>query len=164
MYMGNYDIAQICENGHVITPQAGKHEDRRQEYCEECGASTVMACSSCKDPIRGVHYKYEPFQDYFDPYKRPAFCHNCGNSFPWTEAKLCAAKNLADELENLTDGERESLKKSLPDLIRETPQTPLAETRFKKIMRKVEKSGFELMRLTLKDVVSEGIRNSLFGQ
>lgn len=41
-----------------------------------------------------------------------------------------------DELEGPTQEDRESLKKSLNDLIRETPNTRVAETRFKRLMKK----------------------------
>ena len=96
-------------------------------------------------------------------YNTPAFCYQCGKPFPWTAARLRAAEDLADELDDLTNDDRESLKKSLPDLVRETPNTPVAETRFKKIMQKVGKEGCESMRSLLTDIVSEVVRKALFG-
>ena len=91
------------------------------------------------------------------------FCYKCGEPFPWTAAALRAAVELADEFDGLTDGERVVLKKSLPELVRETPNTHVAETRFKKIMRKVGKEGYEGMRSLLTDIVSETVRKTLFG-
>ena len=46
------------------------------------------------------------------------------------------AKDLADELDELSDEEKEKLKATLDDLIPDTPQTEVAGTRFKKIMRR----------------------------
>ena len=68
----------------------------------------------------------------------------------------------SDELGSLTDQERESLKRSLNDLVCETTSTAVAETRFKKIMKKVGKDGYEGMRSILTDIVSETVRKSLF--
>ena len=96
-------------------------------------------------------------------YDAPAFCYKCGKPFPWTDARLRAAEDLADELDDITSDERESLKKSLHDLVRETPSTRVAETRFKKIMQKVGRDGYEGMRALLKDIVSEAVRKTIFG-
>ena len=35
-----YDVAQICPNGHVITPYADSHPGRRKAFCPECGEAT----------------------------------------------------------------------------------------------------------------------------
>ena len=91
------------------------------------------------------------------------FATNAGKPFPWTDARLRAAKDLADELDDLTSDQRESLKKSLDDLVRETPSARVAETRFKKIMRKAGRDGYEGMRSLLKDIVSETVRKTIFG-
>ena len=66
-------------------------------------------------------------------------------------------------MDALSDDEKESLKKTLPDLVRETPRARLAETRFKKLMRRAGKEGVEGMRGLLTDVVSETVRKTLFG-
>ena len=65
-------------------------------------------------------------------YHKPSYCYNCGTAFPWTVCSLEAAKELADELETLTQEEKEQLKNSFPDLMKNTPKTTVAETRFQK--------------------------------
>ena len=158
----HYDVAQICENGHVTNSMAQDYPNSNQDYCDKCGGPTIMACPSCQTAIRGS-YHVTGIISFFDKYDAPAFCYKCGKPFPWTAAGLRAAEDLADELDGLTSDDRESLKKSLPDLVRETPSTRVAETRFKKIMRKVEKDGYESMRSILKDIVSEVVRKTIFG-
>ena len=118
-----------------------------------------MACPSCQTEIRGRDRVVICFLEY----AAPAFCYKCGKPFPWTAAGLRAAEDLADELDGLTSDDRESLKKSLHDLVRETPGTHVAETRFKTIMRKVGKDGYESMRSLLTDIVSEVVRKTIFG-
>ncbi len=97
-------------------------------------------------------------------YKPPSYCHDCGTAYPWTESMLEAAKELADELDGISAEEKEKLKESLNDLVREGPRTKLAETRFKKIMMKAGKEGLDAMKSILIDIVSETIKKSLFGQ
>ena len=156
-----YDVAQICENGHVANSMAHDHPDINQDHCHKCGAPTIMGCPSCQTAIRG--YYHVPGIIDIDDYAAPAFCYKCGKPFPWTDARLRAAKDLADELDDLTSDQRESLKKSLDDLVRETPSTRVAETRFKKIMRKAGTDSYEGMRSLLKDIVSETVRKTIFG-
>jgi len=76
---------------------------------------------------------------------------------------LEAAKELADELDGISDEEKEKLKETFKDLVSEGPKTKLAETRFNKIMKKVGKEGLDGMRSILIDIVSETVRKSLFG-
>ena len=155
-----YDVAQICENGHVINSMAQDYPNSNQEYCDKCGAPTLMTCLGCETPIRGYHHIPSVIGGGYDA---PAFCYKCGVPFPWTAGRLRAAEELADELENLTSEDRECLKKSLHDLVGETSSTHVAETRFKKIMRKVGKDGYESMRSLLTDILSDVVRKAIFG-
>ena len=157
----HYDVAQICENGHVANSMARDYPNSNQDHCDRCGTPTIMACPSCQTAIRGFYHV--PGVISFDDYAAPAFCYKCGKAFPWTAAHLRAAEDLADEMDGLTSEERESLRKSLPDLVRDTPITRVAETQFKKIIQKVGKDGYEGMRSLLKDIVSETVRKTLFG-
>ena len=62
------------------------------------------------------------------PSEPPAFCHNCGEPFPWTETRLDAARELTKETEEL-DQDRDKLLESMPDLVADTPRTTLAATK-----------------------------------
>jgi len=157
--MGTYDTAQICINGHVITEYYNEFPQFRKKYCSDCGASTITSCQNCNTPIRGGYS--ESFTSSQSP--APSFCHNCGKPYPWVESKLKAARELSDETENLTDDERESLKKSLDDIIRDTPQTPLATTRFKKLAAKAGKVAADGLRDILIDIASEAAKKAIWG-
>lgn len=85
----------------------------------------------------------------------PIFCHDCGRPYPWTEATVKAAKELADELDKLSLEEREMLKKSIDDIIRDTPQTTVAATRFKKLIIKAGQPAAKAFRDLFVDVASE---------
>ena len=156
-----YDVAQICKNGHVINSSAKDYPTRNQKFCEDCGQLTIMNCPSCQSPIRG-QYHVTGVIGAFD-YFAPSFCHDCGKPFPWTEAALSAAKELVAEIEGLSDDERATLGGTFSDLINDTPFTPVAETRYKKIMRKVGKESYDAMRSILTDIVSETVKKTIFG-
>ena len=157
-----YDVAQICTNGHVINRNADSVPQSNQKYCTECGASTIMACPSCGAAIRGQYY-VPGIVVVGRHYCRPAYCYNCGQPYPWTTSSLDAANELADELESLTLEEREQLKNSFPDLLRNTPKSAVAEIRFKKIIKKVGSDAYDGLKTILVDVVSETVKKSLFG-
>lgn len=156
-----YDTAQICTNGHVVNKMASSYPEHNQEYCDQCGAPTIISCPSCNTPIRG-YYHVPGVIGFFD-YNRPAYCYNCGTPFPWTESSLKAAQELADELETLNSEEKDNLKNTFPDLIKDTPKTTVAETRFKKLMKKAGTEAYDAMKSILADVVSETVKKTLFG-
>lgn len=126
-----------CSNGHfqgLVVP--GSHPvgpayyltdeslgglQNAPRFCPDCGARTIVACSHCQHPIQvsGV---------------RHSFCGECGAPYPWTETALVAAKEYADELDMLSADEKATLKKSFDDLTADTPRTPVAATRLKKIV------------------------------
>jgi hypothetical protein len=64
----------------------------------------------------------------------PSFCIECGVAYPWTEAALHAALELADEADDLSSDEKEQLKGTFNDLISETPRTAVATTRIKRLV------------------------------
>jgi len=156
-----YDTAQICLNGHVISTMASSSPQSNQKYCAECGVQTITACTYCNSPIRGYYHIRGVFG--FSDYHKPSYCYNCGKSYPWTVASLEAASELADELEKLTADERQQLKESFPDLVKNTPKTVVAETRFIKLMKKAGSETYDSMKSILIDVVSETVKKSLFG-
>ena len=71
------------------------------------------------------------------------------------EDKLKTAKELADLLEDLSPEEREILKKSLDDIISDTPQTAVAANKIKILVAKVGKIAAEQLRELVVDIASE---------
>lgn len=156
-----YDTAQICLNGHVINNMATTYPLSNQKYCTECGAQTITACPDCVSPIRGGYFV--PGFIGLDHYIKPSYCHNCGKPYPWTVASLEAARELADELDILSKEEQQQLKDTFPDLTKNTPKTVVAETRFRKLMKKAGGEAYEGMKSILIDVLSEAAKKSVFG-
>ncbi|MGC8979310.1 DUF2321 domain-containing protein [Caldisericum sp.] len=155
-----YDVAQICLNGHVINDCVKRFPNHNKKFCDKCGALTITNCPNCGTEIQG-RYHIEGVMD-FTGYTAPAFCPNCGKPYPWTEAKIQAAHDLVQELENISDDEKKILTQSIDEIIKDTPETTLAVTRFKKILLKTKKPIIDAFRNILVDIVSETAKKLLW--
>ncbi|MGO8837570.1 MAG: DUF2321 domain-containing protein [Limisphaerales bacterium] len=159
--MGFYDTAQVCKNGHAISGYYNKYPDHRQAFCDKCGEVTITQCENCGNAIRGGYHFDGPVVP--PPYQPPNYCHACGRPYPWTIRKIEAAKEFADDLDELTLEDRDKLKKSLDDITVDTPKTEVAATRFKRIMTKVGKESATAMKTIVTDVLCEAAKKTIFG-
>ncbi|MBA7702278.1 hypothetical protein ES703_111038 [subsurface metagenome] len=163
-----YDIAQICNNGHIITSRFTSRPESRKKFCDKCGAKTITSCENCNSPIRGYS---RPIIDDSGGLVMgsslsapPSFCPDCGKPYPWTEAKLKAAQELADLLEDLSSEEREILKKSFDDIVQDTPQAVVAANKIKILIAKVSKIAAEQIRKLVVEIASETARKIILGK
>lgn len=155
-----YDTAQICTSGHVINEQLISSPHINKKFCDECGARTITKCQHCRATIKGAYH----FGPNTSSWTQPSFCPDCGKPYPWTEAKLKAVKELTDLLEGLSPKEREMLKKSFDDIVRDTPQTPVAATQFKRLAAKVGKTAAKQLRELVVDIASETAKKIILGK
>lgn len=154
------DVAQICLNGHLINSGSLTYPGDNQKFCRDCGEETITNCKYCNKSIRG-----DQFIDgisLLNEYTVPKYCEECGKEYPWTTRKLAAAKELADEFDNISDEEKEILKNSLDDIVKNGPKTTVATTRFKKIVSKVGPEGATGMKEIIFDVVSEAVKKMIW--
>ncbi len=153
-----YDTAQVCLNGHVANASSRETPEFNKDHCEKCGVATISTCPSCGTDIRGYYWGNMSTAEYHPP----AFCHSCGDPFPWTQATLEAARELARELDALDENDRTTLEHSLDDLVRDTPATAVAALRFKKIVEKAGREAVAGFRHLLVDVVSETVKKLIW--
>lgn len=157
--MGRHDVAQICLNGHVANDSTQRYPEFNKAFCEQCGAATITSCPNCSKPIQGA-YHVEGMVDYSDP-QAPPFCIGCGHAFPWTEARIQAAKELA-ELE-LSEEDSAVFAESVAELVKDSPRGTLAAAKVKKIMSKAGKTFCDAARDILVDIVSETAKKAIWG-
>ena len=168
--MPQTDTQQVCMNGHQMTDSIQQHPESGHRFCPECGEPTITACPSCNAPVPGHVYR-----DLLDAWmgatcveayytkEVPGFCGSCGEPYPWTQRKIENFRELTEELDELSPGDREKLNASLDELIRESPKVEVASLRFKKVVTKLGKDSYELVRSVVTDLVSETIKKALFG-
>lgn len=159
--MGTYRTAQVCLNGHSVTSSLEISPELAEKFCSDCGVETISTCPNCQAKIRG--YYEVPGVFSMGGYTPPNFCHGCGTAFPWARAKIDAAKELADELDELSDDEKEKLKSTIDDLVVAGPKTEVAALRYKKLVGKVGGATASALRSILVDVASEAAKKLLFG-
>lgn len=123
----------------------------------------MIECSKCGEPIPGEYIPDDTTGYVPSRFEPPAYCRKCSHPFPWTEARLEAARALAFETEELSNEERQLLVGTLDDLVNDTPRTQLAIVRFKKLMAKAGRSTASAFRDILVDVLSETAKRSIWG-
>lgn len=153
-----FDIAQICLNGHVINSSVKDFSQFCKKFCDKCSARTITECQECKAEIQG-RYKNSIS---ISPFLSPKYCSNCGKPFPWTLSKIEAAHELAME-SALSNEEKEILNKSIDEIVKETPKTELEATKFKKIMLKLEKEAAEIFKSILVRIASKTAKKIIWG-
>ena len=161
-----YQDAQICKNGHIRNAHSNAHPEQSEQYCSTCGEPVIHACPHCGNHIRGALHVQVPkyrFANRYNPLNEeqnhqtictgypdqiakndislPYYCHNCGEPYPWTQARLETADKIVDMLDELDDVQKKQLKETFPDLIVESPKTQLSALVAAKIMEKVHGLG-----------------------
>ena len=155
--MSTFDVAQICLNGHVANSSAVDYPQYNQDFCDKCGKETITKCGGCGADIRGLVRDSLAVSGYV----APKFCHTCGMLFPWTQAKIEAAHELADEIDSLSDDEKDLLKKSIDELVSDSPKANVASLRFKKMMAKAGAEIAGVFKGILVSVVTASVKEHL---
>lgn len=94
-------------------------------------------------------------------FERPAYCRHCGKPYPWTREAIAKVEQTISTAEDLNAEQQSELIESIPDIIAETPGTPLATVRFKKVLSSVGKVTAEALAKTLLDVACSFVKSSL---
>ena len=157
-----YDTAQVCLNGHAINAASESNPQKNQDFCNKCGEKTITTCQECNAKIRGKYHVPGAVRLGYN-YTTPSYCSSCGVAYPWVAEKLNAAMELADLLDELTPEEKEQLKMSLDDLVKDGPRTVVAQTRFKRILSKTGPEIATGFKDILVDVVSETAKKAIWG-
>ncbi len=158
-------FALICENGHVVSWYLVEPSNHSSPFCSECGSKTIAKCPECRIGIRGRDGKeayFESASHFPLAHPIPAYCHNCGLPYLWTEIAIMSAIEYADELETLSDEDREQLKVTIGDLTKDSPRTQVAIVRYKKLAVKMGNNAAGAFREILIDVLSEAAKKALF--
>lgn len=153
-----YNRATICQNGHVIS----KYEANSQEFCSICGARSYSACPHCNATIHGtVEMRGIAFIGSI-PYDRPNYCYSCGAAYPWTEMTLNNAVELVALDDELDEVSKDLIKNAIPDLIADSPTTPVAVSKCRKGLLRAGDALKNALYNLLIDVLSDTAKKMLF--
>lgn len=158
--MGMYHTAQICLNGHMINHQSDTYAEHNEKFCSKCGQPTITACPNCHAKIRG----YYEVDGLIVPSVTsvPKYCHECGSAYPWTQSILDNALELLSLDVDLDSNTKKTIQDAIPNLIVETPSTPISIEKYKFSVEKVSQFVRDGLHNLLVDVTSESIKKLLF--
>lgn len=160
-----HDTAQICLSGHVVNEATRSAPDLSSKFCKKCGQPTIEQCPSCAAQIKGRNHALgthgTPSTSSTRESRVPLYCYNCGKYYPWTQTTLDTAKELLSE-EDLTPEDKAKIAESLPDIITQTPRTPLAATRIRKVVDKMSGVGKEGFEQLLSDITTESAKRLIW--
>lgn len=166
---GNYDVQQVCENGHQITGCCTIHPERQKKFCQECGAATITACPSCGKGIQGV--RIEAHQDYSGgrsghsgmrsghPVDVPSYCSNCGKPYPWTKNKIVIAIQIFAEFGNLDEEEKKTIEQDINNIAKDIPQAEISAMRIKRMWEKYGRIAYNVIMEFASKTAAEILRN-----
>src|SRR5260370_39763184 len=153
------DVAQVCRSGHLVLSSLQRFPQFRKSFCEDCGAPSIDQCQTCRWPIAGRGPN--SWMGGGGPFRPPIYCGECGNPFPWTATALAAAKEYADDLDQLSVEEKDALKGTFVDLTSDTARTPLAASRFKKFTNKMGPIAGGILQKIIENVLTEAAKKSM---
>lgn len=154
-----YETALMCLNGHVITDCLESFPEKYAKYCTQCGEETISKCPHCQENIRG--YYHIPGVVVVTSFRPPLFCHNCGKPYPWTERKLKKLSEIIDMDKKLNSSEKQILKETVIDLMRETPSLEMSISLFKRHIKRIGSETWEIMKPLLIEILSEMVKQKL---
>jgi len=166
--MDNFDQAQICLNGHVITPVLRQFPQLRKKFCKHCGMEGIDSCSNCSESIPG-HEIFDftlTLSEVSDPdvldYTPPKYCENCGAPFPWTVKNIELLNNAIIETD-LDDANKKELMDITPNLTTDTSESEVSISKFKRILSMAGKKSQEMVENILAKVITETHKSTYFG-
>ncbi len=149
-----HDVAEICENGHVISTAIRANSAKHEPFCATCGAPTIVACPKCDATIRGES------NAMYDSWRFPNYCVSCSAAFPWTTRGLKAASELVD-LSTLSTDQKRDIKAELPELAHDTARTKVAALKVGRFMKSVAPEIAAAMREILVNIATEAAKKQM---
>ncbi|KUO66100.1 MAG: hypothetical protein APF84_12320 [Gracilibacter sp. BRH_c7a] len=154
-----YDVAQICLNGHLVNEATKKSPQFSSKYCGKCGQPTIDKCPLCKSPIASRYQRSRtPSMSSSPESPVPFYCHDCGKPYPWTQTIIDTTIELISGEDELTPEDKKIITENLPDIISQTPRTPLAASRVRKTLEGMSGAGKEVFKQLLSDNVTESAK------
>jgi hypothetical protein len=151
-----FDVAQICLNGHVANEHFRTRPELNQDFCVKCGEKTITTCPKCGVEIRGGRIGTLGF------YNAPPCCIKCGAQFPWTERKTQAAIELFIEESGFTGEDAKQFEEAVHDAVNDGPRTQVAGTRIGKALIKAGGQAGKLFYDVIKDLLSEIAKKAIW--
>jgi len=160
--MAQYDVSQVCLNGHIRNDTIHLHPESNEEYCARCGEKTITQCPGCSADIRGAMLIQRPRsrpQACESLTAAPAYCLKCGKPYPWTENKIKTAIQIFTEFGNLDKTERKTIEDDIKNIAKDVPQAELSAMRIKRIWEKYGRVAYNVIMEFASKTAAEILKN-----
>lgn len=160
-----YEDAAICKSGHVLSSTLTSQPQTISRFCATCASEIISQCAACDTKIQGSRYfektgqiladlngTYRPYKAHKypnDTYKLPAYCHNCGHPYPWTETTIKELEEIIDMADELNDDERTILKEKFPLLLVDQPGNSAASLKISQLLKKAKDPTLHALKSAL---------------
>lgn len=166
MATAEYWNAKICINGHISDYGNGEND----KYCNRCGTEVIDSCTNCGNSIRGASKRISMVFDGLVSYQKakaedmifPNYCPFCGKPYKWTQLIIDNSVQLLALEDDIDPGYKGIIKNAIPDLLVNTPTTPISITKFREIIGTLSQPIKDAFYQLLIDVISETAKKALF--
>jgi hypothetical protein len=135
-------------NGHVITENLRLSPEFSKKFCPDCGAETINVCPECKTPIQGAY-----INSVVVGLPAPNNCHECGVAFPWRQAAIANAIEVAQA--EVDGAQAEEVAHLVRSIAAASPRAEADAIKLGKILKAAGSAGGEILRKAFTDIASE---------
>jgi hypothetical protein len=158
----DFEVMQICENGHIVTATALATPSEKKEYCSTCGAKALTACPACQEQIR---YKAQALQRLsgalgFGQVERPRYCAKCGKAFPWQSQAIGFLKDIGREAA-LSAEELEQYERAVDDVAQDNVRAVRSATKVLAVALKLGKPAYAEAAKLMREIAGKTVLDSV---
>lgn len=93
---------------------------------------------------------------------KPFYCYHCGKPYPWTQKILDSAIELLSLDEDLDSDTKSIIKNAIPNLLVETPETPIATAKYRSAIGKAGQILKGSLYQLLVDCITESAKKVIY--
>lgn len=155
-----FDVAQICLHGHIVNDSTMSFPQDNSPVCKICGAKTITNCPVCGEPIQGALRTSERFD--IPEYIEPAYCHHCGNLYPWSVEKIDTALDFFIDHKIITSEQKLQMKEMIVDLVEGTDNNKLSTLHVKSYLKSLSSGDVESVKGMIGGLLNDSAKQSMF--
>jgi len=150
-----YDVMQVCEHGHIVTSFLTTMPETSKRFCSICGQQTLDRCPECQEPIRGSRV------DFPAPVNiAPNNCHECGSAYPWRQAAIANAIEVAQA--EVDAAQAEEVAKLVRSIAAASPRMEADALKLGKILSGIGTAARKAAYQAFIDITAKAIADKIF--
>ena len=145
-----YDVLQVCWHGHLLTAHLKTMPESGKRFCTECGGKAISECPDCLAPIRGA-----PTRALVPKISVPNNCHACGVPYPWRQAAIANAIEVAQA--EVDAAQAEEVEQLVHSIAAKSPRAEADAMKLGKMLSGISSGAREVVRKAFIEIAAEAI-------